>query len=210
MFSNSTFSALLGALIVGSLDLVTILAVIFVFQTDEPRYEPLKQLLDLIKSHAGWLAGAFTATAILVGLLLDSIGHVLVDRFFQSKRSKLVSSDVRKFIERKAEENEPLGFDSLVQSVFYANAPSHLLNYHSEQWAYYEFYRNLLVSLVVFVIGGCAICVRVRACTYLCMILAVGVFFWVVLLCLLRWVVRYYYNIEGFFTADWLRESSSK
>ncbi|SRR6266404_3238478 len=201
MLGFSSLGALLVLTIVGALVLVPGGLAVWVFLS-HPSVDSLTQaILDVLaqaETRKATLGAVFGTASLVVGLLIDALGHAIVDEKLRKWTRKRSLGESEAALLQKS---TPPGMDSgsYVESVFYANAPEHVLTYHSEQWAYYEFYRNLLIVLVLQLVLWGAVLMRFGHIVWtIGLLLAGGVGAWV-LVRAIRFMGDYYYQVETAF-----------
>jgi len=191
MLGHSSFGALLGLVVVGALAVVPGGLALWVLAT-QPNSTELGRAVAAVLSQAE----SYKATlGVVVGVGSLLLG-LIVDAFFPWSRANSLGKKEKDAVEDLMPARAGLETDQVIESIFYAHAPEHTLNYHSEQWAYYEFYRNLLVVFALQALAVLAVFLKFRHWFIAVLWLAgAGAGVWL-LIAALRFVLKHYYGVE--------------
>lgn len=205
--------------------------ILFFFYFISPSHEFSSALKDVkylyasepVRDNLVVASSIFVFSSLVLGIVTDVFAHLLVDDWFLEVILKKTRKDlVPQYLKREflsitnTMEND---FDGAVEACFTGSAPPHILEYRSEQWSYYEIYRNLfflsiLYSLIsAFVICGIcdsagSTCPWPDSLPYL-MISALFILFGVGMWCSMFWTLKYYYRVEICFSVGWLKRETN-
>lgn len=208
----SAFTTLLGQFLCGLL-LLPLIAYIVSHAVDPATLDPATYFGNAIvhwkakegREYITALMPAAVVAGYVIGVIIDAFGHAVDVLIFERlwTREKSIPPGIANVISRLSTPHmKTLEIGDYIQSVFYNNCSSHILSYHSEQWSYYEFFRNILL------VSASYISFLVWTWT------AHGYPHWSVfiglsLLCILMvyimsFTARYYYKIEAYLVLGWL------
>lgn len=212
MLGHTSFGALLGFVVVGALAAVPgglALWVIVAQPSSSDLGHAIAAVLAQAESYKTTLGIVVGVGSLLLGLIVDAFGHAVVDEHvFPWSRANSLGKKEKDAVEELMPARAGLETDQVIESIFYAHAPEHTLNYHSEQWAYYEFYRNLLVVFALQALAVLAVFLKFRHWFIAVLWLAgAGAGVWL-LTAALRFVLKYYYGLETAFVVGHLLDGS--
>lgn len=154
MLGHTGFNKFLATLLSGALLMPLVLwlglALAFGWQLPEILLG-LAELGQLFEDYTVYVSAAAAALTLLLGVLLDATGHLTVDKIPSLDRSRTISEMQLSLAERQG---FPNASPARIRQRYLAIVPTHIFSYQDEQWAYFETYRSVFVTSLLYLALG--------------------------------------------------------